>query len=77
MSNLKVSRVRGKEVTEVQGVAMGAEVELQRLIEANMEAMLGIRFLATERHTRRHGGRVATAVGIRLSRSWGGALRND
>ncbi|MEV1026674.1 transporter [Streptomyces sp. NPDC050264] len=34
------------------------EVELQRLIQANMEAMLGIRFLATEYRTGRHGGRI-------------------
>ncbi|WP_323379212.1 hypothetical protein [Streptomyces durbertensis] len=37
---------------------MGVEVELQRLIEANMEAMLGIRFLATEYRTGHHGGRI-------------------
>ncbi|MFI0808216.1 transporter [Streptomyces echinatus] len=34
------------------------EVELQRLIEANMEAMLGIRYLATEYRTGHHGGRI-------------------
>ncbi|MFJ3939106.1 transporter [Streptomyces parvus] len=58
MSNLKVFRVRGGQATEVTGAAVGVEVELQRLIEANMEAMLGIRFLATEYRTGRHGGRI-------------------
>lgn len=37
---------------------MAVERELQSLIEANMEAMLGIRFLATEYRTGRHRGRV-------------------
>ncbi|MDX3097975.1 transporter [Streptomyces sp. ME19-03-3] len=58
MSNLKVFRVRGGQATEVPGAAVGVEVELQRLVEANMEAMLGIRFLATEYRTGHHGGRI-------------------
>ncbi|MEV3853177.1 transporter [Streptomyces sp. NPDC050095] len=58
MSNLKVFKVRGRDVTEVPGEAVSVEVELQRLIEANMETMLGIRFLATEYRTGRHGGRI-------------------
>lgn len=37
---------------------MGVERDLQTLIEANMEAMLGIRFLATEYRTGRHRGRI-------------------
>ncbi|MGW7523050.1 DUF5655 domain-containing protein [Streptomyces sp. NPDC054783] len=58
MSNLKVFRVRDGQATEVPGSAVGVEAELQRLIEANMEVMLGIRFLATEYRTGRHGGRI-------------------
>ncbi|MGW1374680.1 DUF5655 domain-containing protein [Streptomyces sp. NPDC002446] len=58
MSNLKVFRVRGGQAAEVPAAAVGVEVELQRLIEANMEAMLGIRFLATEYRTGHHGGRI-------------------
>ncbi|WP_406133177.1 transporter [Streptomyces zaomyceticus] len=50
--------MRGGKATEVPGAAVGVEVELQRLIEANMEAMLGIRFLATEYRTGHHGGRI-------------------
>jgi predicted transport protein len=48
MSDLKVFRVSGGRAIEVSGASVGVEVELQRLIEANMEAMLGIRFLASE-----------------------------
>lgn len=58
MSNLKVFRVRSGQATEISGAFVGVERELQRLIEANMEAMLGIRFLATEYRTGRHGGRI-------------------
>ncbi|GGZ21315.1 hypothetical protein GCM10010300_76300 [Streptomyces olivaceoviridis] len=58
MSNLKVFMVKAGQATEVPGAAVGMEVELQRLIEANMEAMLGIRFLATEYRTGHHGGRI-------------------
>ncbi|GHC74455.1 DUF5655 domain-containing protein [Streptomyces violaceochromogenes] len=58
MSNLKVFRVRGGQATEISGTSVGMERELQTLIEANMEAMLGIRFLATEYRTGRHRGRV-------------------
>ncbi|MCX5535219.1 transporter [Streptomyces sp. NBC_00006] len=58
MSNMKVFKVRGRDVTEVLGQAVSVEVELQRLVEANMERMLGIRFLATEYRTGRHGGRI-------------------
>lgn len=58
MSDLRVFKVSGRHVTEVPGEAISVEVELQRLIEANMETMLGIRFLATEYRTGRHGGRI-------------------
>ncbi|MGW6911759.1 DUF5655 domain-containing protein [Streptomyces sp. NPDC054940] len=58
MSNLKVFRVRGRQATEIPGTSVGVERELQTLIEANMEAMLGIRFLASEYRTGRHRGRI-------------------
>lgn len=58
MSNLKVFRVRGQRLTEVPGSSVNVEVDLQRLVEANMETALGVRFLATEYRTGRHGGRV-------------------
>ncbi|MGY5058740.1 DUF5655 domain-containing protein [Streptomyces sp. 900105755] len=49
MSELKLFRLDadGRDV-ELRGSTMALEVELQRRIEASMEAMLGIRFLASE-----------------------------
>ncbi len=58
MGDLKVFRVRDGRATEIPGASVAVERELQSLIEANMEAMLGIRFLATEYRTGRHRGRV-------------------
>ena len=58
MNNLKVFRVRGGQAAEIPGASVSVERELQTLIEANMEAMLGIRFLATEYRTGRHRGRI-------------------
>ncbi|MFG3253326.1 DUF5655 domain-containing protein [Streptomyces sp. NPDC048172] len=58
MGDLKVFRVRGGRATEIPGASVAVERELQSLIEANMEAMLGIRFLASEYRTGRHRGRV-------------------
>ncbi|WP_411144222.1 hypothetical protein [Streptomyces sp. x-80] len=48
MNNLKAFRVRGGQATEIVGSSVALERELQSLIEGNMEAMLGIRFLASE-----------------------------
>ncbi|MFB7950046.1 hypothetical protein ACFC6L_34650 [Kitasatospora phosalacinea] len=49
MSDLKVFRlgVDGRDV-ELRGSTVALEVELQRRVEAGMERMLGIRFLASE-----------------------------
>ncbi|RKE22029.1 DUF5655 domain-containing protein [Streptomyces sp. TLI_171] len=49
MSDLKVFRLGadGRDV-ELQGSTVALEVELQRRVEAGMERMLGIRFLASE-----------------------------
>ncbi|MGW7516402.1 DUF5655 domain-containing protein [Streptomyces sp. NPDC054796] len=59
MGDLKVFRVRNGRMTEIPGAPVAVERELQSLIEANMETMLGIRFLASEYRTgRRHRGRV-------------------
>ncbi len=55
---MKVFRVRGGRATEIPGASVAVERDLQSLIEANMETMLGIRFLATEYRTGRHRGRV-------------------
>lgn len=58
VSDLKVFKVRGRQATEIPGASVGVERDLQTLIEVNMEAMLGIRFLATEYRTGRHRGRI-------------------
>ncbi|MFE9344751.1 helix-turn-helix domain-containing protein [Streptomyces olivaceus] len=44
MSDLKVFRVIGRQATETPGASVSVERDLQTLIEANMEVMLGIRF---------------------------------
>ncbi|MFD7782242.1 transporter [Streptomyces nojiriensis] len=58
MSDLRAFRVRDGSATEMQGSAVALERQLQTLIEANMETMLGIRFLASEYPTGRHRGRI-------------------
>ncbi|KND38342.1 DUF5655 domain-containing protein [Streptomyces acidiscabies] len=60
MTDLKVFRRTddGRDV-EVRGATVALEVELQRRVEASMEAMLGIRFVASEYPTGRwHRGRI-------------------
>ncbi|MEW9520452.1 hypothetical protein [Streptomyces tubercidicus] len=54
MSSLKAFRVSGGQATEIPGSSVALERHLQTLIEANMEARLGIRFLASEYPTGRH-----------------------
>ena len=61
MSDIKLFRLVNGEATELQGDASDLEKPLQSLIEANLVALLGIRFLATEYSTgRTHGGRIDT-----------------
>ncbi|MER6543869.1 DUF5655 domain-containing protein [Streptomyces sp. NPDC001250] len=60
MTDLKLFRLDadGRDV-ELRGSTVALEVELQRRVEAGMEAMLGIRFLASEYPTGRwHRGRI-------------------
>lgn len=62
MSDLKLFRIAGeREVAEIAGTAVALERSLQTLLEQNLEAFLGIRFLASEFSTGpKHGGRVDT-----------------
>jgi predicted transport protein len=61
MSDLKLFRLGSGGVTEIPGSAVALEKSLQNLIEANLEAFLGVRFLATEFSTgKQHGGRMDT-----------------
>ncbi|MGI5259334.1 DUF5655 domain-containing protein [Streptomyces angustmyceticus] len=58
MSSLKAFRVSDGCATEIVGSSVALERQLQTLVEGNMEAMLGIRFLASEYATGRHRGRI-------------------
>jgi len=61
MSDIKLFKVSANSSTEIQGTASNLEKPLQRLIETNLENLLGIRFLATEYSTgKKHGGRIDT-----------------
>lgn len=57
MSDIKLFRTDSAAVTELLGSAVALEKSLQTLIERNMEAFLGVRFLASEFQTT-NGGRM-------------------
>lgn len=59
MSDLKLFRTTSSGVAELPGGAMALEKSLQTLFEANLEALLGVRFLASEFVTN-EGGRMDT-----------------
>lgn len=59
MSDIRLFRLTAGKAAELQGDASDLEKPLQTLIEANLDALLGIRFLATEYSTgKTHGGRI-------------------
>ena len=58
MSDLKLFRTSTTGVAEIAGGAVALEKSLQTLFEANLEALLGVRFLASEFIT--EGGRMDT-----------------
>jgi predicted transport protein len=59
VSDIKLFRLAAGKATELQGDASDLEKSLQTLIEANLEPLLGIRFLATEYSTgKTHAGRI-------------------
>lgn len=61
MSDLKLFRTVNDTVVEIEGTSLALEKSLQALIEQNLEAFLGVRFLASEFGTgREHGGRIDT-----------------
>ncbi|MGD0273924.1 MAG: DUF5655 domain-containing protein [Gaiellaceae bacterium] len=61
MSDIKLFRVENGTASELPGSAIAIEKTLQALIERNLEAMLGVRFLASEHSTGKvHGGRIDT-----------------
>ena len=59
MSDLKLFRTTPSGVAELPGGAMALEKSLQTLFEANLDALLGVRFLASEFVTN-EGGRMDT-----------------
>jgi predicted transport protein len=59
MSDIKLFRLQNGKASELQGDASDLEKPLQTLIEANLNTLLGIRFLATEYPTgKTHAGRI-------------------
>ncbi len=61
MSDIKLFRTEGEQVTELPGGAANIEKSLQAQIEKNLETYLGVRFLETEYSTgANHGGRIDT-----------------
>lgn len=61
MSDLKLFRLTSGVAAEIKGEASDLEKPLQNMIEANVETLLGVRFLATEYSTgKAHAGRIDT-----------------
>lgn len=61
MSDMKLFKLAASDVAELPPHSAQVEKSLQTLFEANLEALLGIRFLATEYSTGPvHGGRIDT-----------------
>lgn len=61
MSDIKLFRITPTSASELDGAAMVVERRLQLLFESNLEALLGVRFLASEFSTGPvHGGRIDT-----------------
>ena len=61
MSDIKLFRISGGQVAELAGTSVALEKSLQTLMESNLEAFLGVRFLASEYSTgKTHAGRIDT-----------------
>ena len=61
MSDIKLFQFEDQGAVEIPGAAIQVEKSLQTLFEGNLEALLGIRFIATEHSTGPvHGGRIDT-----------------
>jgi len=59
MSDIKLFRLNSGTAAELQGSASDLEKPLQTLIEANLQPLLNIRFIASEHSTgKTHGGRI-------------------
>ena len=61
MSDIKLFKVHPNSVQELPGASVAVEKSLQTLIERHLEALLGVRFLASEHSTgKNHRGRIDT-----------------
>lgn len=61
MSDIKLFRIQLPNISELQGQSVALERGLQFLMEKNLEALLGLRFLASEYSTEaKHKGRIDT-----------------
>jgi predicted transport protein len=61
MSDIRLFKLAAGKAQEITGAAEGLEKSLQNLMEANLETLLGVRFLASEHPTgKHHGGRIDT-----------------
>ena len=61
MSDMKLFKIDGMSVVEIEGKSVAIEKSLQATIERNLETFLGVKFLATEYATgKTHGGRIDT-----------------
>jgi predicted transport protein len=61
MPDIKLFRTMGGRVAELESRSMSLERSLQTLIEAHLDAFLGVRFLASEHDTgQKHRGRIDT-----------------
>jgi RecB family endonuclease NucS len=59
MADIKLFSIADNQVSPVQGATETIEKSVQLLFEKNLEALLGVRFLASE-FTTTHGGRIDT-----------------
>ena len=61
MSDLKLFNISGNKVSQLEAKSVELEKSLQKLIEQNLETLIGVTFLATEHSTGPvHGGRIDT-----------------
>jgi len=61
MGDIKLFRLNGETVDELEGNSVAVEKSLQHIIERHLDAFLGVRFLSSEHSTgKRHAGRIDT-----------------
>jgi len=61
LSDIKIFRLSGETVVELEGYSVTIEKSIQVLIEKHLETFLGVRFLASEYSTgKTHAGRIDT-----------------